>query len=117
MGGYAVRQRNGRVGPSGRPKLSGAGRVGGVMRWALVVLAVLGSTPAGAVSLLVEGTGARQFTSLSLMGEFELVKDRTFLTTCVSSTRFAPVEVTAGTDASTVTIPRSNQLCLGLDHG
>jgi hypothetical protein len=71
------------------------------------------------VSLLVEGTGAKQFTSFSVMGEFELVKDRTFLTGCIGSTRSAPVELTTGTDvdAATVSIPRSNQGCLGLDHG
>jgi hypothetical protein len=87
------------------------------MRWALALLAVLGSTPAGAVSLLLEGSAARQFTSVSLMGEVELVKDRTFLTGCFGSTRSAPVEITAGVDQAAVNIPRSTQGCLGLDHG
>jgi hypothetical protein len=91
-----------------------------MMRWAFAVLAVLGvlgSTPAGAVSLLVEGTASKQVTSLSVMGELELWKDRTFLTACVGSTRSVPLTVTEGADRETVSLPRSTQLCLGLDHG
>jgi len=87
------------------------------MRWTFAVLAVLGSTPVGAVSLLVEGTASQQVTSLSVMAELELVKDRTFLTGCVGSTRSVPVAVTSGADPETVSLPRSTQLCLGLDQG
>ena len=93
------------------------------LRWPVVpvvLLAVLGPWPAAAsVSLLLEATGARQFTAISLMGELELVRDRTFLTACFSSSRSAPLEITGapGTDPLTISIPRSNQACLGLDHG
>jgi len=88
------------------------------MRWVVALVAVLGALPAGAVSLVTEVTGARPFTAISLMGELELVKDRTFLTGCFSSMRSAPLEITGpGTDPETIDIPRSNQLCLGLDHG
>lgn len=90
------------------------------MRWALAVLAVfglLGSTPAGAVSLLVEGTASQQVTSLSVMGELELIKDRTFLTACVGSSRSEPLAITSTADPQTVSLPRTTQLCLGLDHG
>jgi len=83
----------------------------------LAVFGVLGSTPAGAVSLLVEGTASKQVTSLSVMGELELIKDRTFLTGCVGSTRTEPLAITTGADPETVSLPRSTQLCLGLDHG
>lgn len=86
------------------------------MRWAIALLAVLGSLPArAAVSLVTEVTGAQQFTSLSVLGELELLKDRTFLTACVGSTRSAPLEI-AGAGAA-IDIPRSNQVCLGVDHG
>src|SRR5262245_30314006 len=85
------------------------------MRWAFVLLAVLGSRPAGAVSLVTEVTAARPFTAISLMGELKLDKDRTFLTGCFSSMRSAPLSL-EGTDAQ-IHIPRSNQICLGVDHG
>jgi len=87
----------------------------GIARWALVLPAVLGAWPAGAVSLVAELTGARPFTSLALMAELELWEDRTFLSGCFASTRSAPLELTGTGDA--IDIPRSNQLCLGLDHG
>jgi hypothetical protein len=80
----------------------------------LWVLALVGALPAGAVSLVTEVTAARPFTGLSLLAEFEVVKDRTFVSACFGSTRSAPLDTGSG---APIDIPRSNQLCLGADHG
>src|SRR5688572_7374965 len=70
---------------------------------------------AAAVSLVAEVTASRTYTELSLLSEFELAQDRTYLTLCYGTTRTAALEI-QGVDRP-VDVPRTHQLCAGLDHG
>lgn len=79
-----------------------------------VLLSLAVAREAPAVTLVTELTASRTYTAFSVLSEFELSKDRTFLTLCYGTTRTAPLEI-EGLDRP-VDVPRTHQLCAGLDH-
>lgn len=80
----------------------------------LLLLLLTTAREAAAVSLVAEVTASRTYTALSLLSELELAQDRTYLTLCYGTTRTAALEI-QGVDRP-VDVPRTHQLCAGLDH-